>query len=252
MAVVPFRAPGRGKTRLEVRAGAPGLSPSQRATLSRAMLADVSAALACSSVDRVVVAAAGRRAAAAAAALGLEVRLDPPEAHGLNAALAAVTTQLDAATMVVVAADLPSLRGDEVDALLATDADVAVAPTADGGTGGLVRRPPDVIPAAYGVGSAARHRALAAAARLRSAEHDLPGFRRDVDTWEDLYDLLTGPVGAATAAVLARLSDRLLSQPPASGAELSLAGLDDLPQPPQQHVVAEPQQPVDHRGHQPV
>ncbi len=216
------------------------------------MLADVGAALACSAVDRVVVAAAGRRAAAAAAALGLEVRLDPPEGRGLNAALAAVTTQLNAATMVVVAADLPSLRGDEVDALLATDADVAVAPTADGGTGGLLRRPPDVIAAAYGPGSAARHRDLAAAARLRSAEYHLPGFRRDVDTWEDLRTLVTGPVGAATAAVVARLSDRLAWQPPASRTELPLSGLDDLPQPPQQHVVAEPQQSVDDRGHQSV
>jgi 2-phospho-L-lactate/phosphoenolpyruvate guanylyltransferase len=201
VALVPLRSPGAGKTRLATR-----LSPEQRAALAGAMLADVCHALAGSGVDRLVVAAGGAAAVAAAAALGLEVLHDPPDAGGLDPALRAAAARLGpVGTLLVVTADLPRLTAEDVDAVLAADAEVVVAPTSDGGTGALLRRPPTAITTAYGPGSAGRHLRLAREAARRSAVVRRPGFAPDVDTWEDLRRLAVGPLGAATTAVLARL-----------------------------------------------
>jgi 2-phospho-L-lactate/phosphoenolpyruvate guanylyltransferase len=171
VALVPLRSPGAGKTRLAAH-----LTIEQRAALAGAMLADVCSALAAASVDRIVVAAGGPAAVAAAAALGLEVVADPPGCDGLDAALRAVDGRLGRrGTSLVVTADLPRLAADDVRAVLEVEAPIVIAPTTDGGTGVLLRRPPAAIPTAYG------------------------------DTWDDLRRLAVGPLGAATTAVLSQL-----------------------------------------------
>jgi 2-phospho-L-lactate guanylyltransferase (CobY/MobA/RfbA family) len=83
-----------------------------------------------------------------------------------------------------------------------------VAPTRDGGTGGLLRRPGDVIATRYGGASGLRHLRLAQQAGVSTARVDLPGFAHDVDTWADVADLRDAPVGQATAAVIASLPSR--------------------------------------------
>jgi 2-phospho-L-lactate/phosphoenolpyruvate guanylyltransferase len=211
IAVVPLRSPGVGKTRL-----APALTVEERAALAGAMLADVVAALRAAPVDRIVVAAGGPAAAAAAAALGVEVVTDPAAlatstspAVRLDAAIAAAASRLgDPVDLLVVAADLPRLTGEAVTRLVTEAAEVVVAPTRDGGTGGLLRRPADACSTAYGVGSAARHATLARAAGCRTTVLDLLGFREDVDVAADLDRLRSrpdAPLGPCTAAVLARL-----------------------------------------------
>jgi 2-phospho-L-lactate/phosphoenolpyruvate guanylyltransferase len=202
VALVPLRAPGAGKTRL-----AGHLDVDQRAALAGAMLADVAAVLVgCRALDRVVVAAGGPSAVAAAAALGLEVVADPPHVRGLDGALRAAALRIGhARQLLVVAADLPTLTPDDVDAVLACPAAVTVAPTRDGGTGALLRRPPDAITTTYGPGSCRRHLRLARAAGWTTAVVDRPGFAFDLDTVEDLRLAGTGRVGPATAAVLAAL-----------------------------------------------
>lgn len=198
LALVPVRSPGEGKTRL-----ASELTREERAALSGAMLADVTAALAASRVARIVVVAGGAPAAAAASALGLDVLLDPPTVRSLDAALAAAAARIGSVpSSVVVAADLPCLTPADVDALLDSAGDVAVAPTDDGGTGGLLRRPGDAIATAYGRDSAERHLTTAREAGLRTERIHRAGFAADVDTWADLLALPPDGVGAATAAFL--------------------------------------------------
>lgn len=197
VAIVPLRSPGVGKTRLSAVLDGAG-----RAALAGAMLADVVAALADSAVDGIVVAAAGPGAVAAASALGLDVVVDPPGSRSLDRALAAAARAVEADATLVVTADLPLLRGADVDRLLASEAEVVIAPTDDGGTGGLLRRPPTVIGTAYGPGSAERHRRLADAARATVAVVDLPGFRQDVDTAEDLRSVAREQLGPRTATFL--------------------------------------------------
>lgn len=203
-ALVPLRSPGCGKTRL-----AGSLRPEHRAALAAAMFADVIGALGASPIDRILVAASGPEAVAAASALGIDAHIDPPWVADLDGAIGAAAATLGTThELLVVAADLPRLTADDVVGVLTTDAEVVVAPTRDGGTGGLLRRPADRIPTAYGPGSAARHRDLAAAAGATHAERHTAGFRDDVDIDADLAGLQRGTVGPATSKLLAGWADR--------------------------------------------
>ena len=141
LALVPVRDPGRGKSRL---AGVLGVEA--RAALTGAMLADVVTALHGAGMQRIVVLAGGSVAASAATALGVDVLLDPPGEHGLNAALATAARRIRAHASLVVPADLPLLTPDDVTELVGTAGEVVVAATQDGGTGGLLRRPAAGVP----------------------------------------------------------------------------------------------------------
>jgi 2-phospho-L-lactate/phosphoenolpyruvate guanylyltransferase len=200
--VVPLRSPGDGKSRLS-----PGLDRGARAELAAAMLSDVIGALRGSTLDRVVVAASDATAAAVAAALDVEVLLDPPGAAGLDAAIAhAATVVSPDSDLVVVQADLPALTPADVDAVVAAAGAVVIAPTGDGGTGALLRRPATCIPTAFGAGSTAAHRDLARAAGFEPVVLELAGFATDVDTWADLETVAAG-AGPATLAFLGRLAE---------------------------------------------
>ena len=197
-ALVPLQAPGRGKTRL-----AAVLTPAQRSALAVAMVGDVIAAVDEAGVAEVVLVAADETAAAVGRRLGVAVVTDPPGARGLDAALAAAGRHLGGShDLLVVAADLPRLAPDDVRAVLESDAEVVIAPTAAGGTGGLLRRPGNVIGTHYGTDSAERHRAAAAAMGARSALVERRGWYHDVDTFSDLVGLLVTELGARTAEVL--------------------------------------------------
>lgn len=200
--VVPLRSPGDGKSRLS-----PGLDRGARADLAAAMVADVVAALRGAAVDRVVVAASDAAAAAVAAALDVDVLLDPPGAGGLDAAIAHASAVLAPdGDLLVVQADLPALTAADVDAVVTTAAAVVIAPTRDGGTGALLRRPAACIPTAFGADSAAAHRDLARAAGLEPTVLELPGFATDVDVWADLV-AVDADAGPATRAFLSRLAE---------------------------------------------
>ena len=206
VAVVPFRSPGTGKTRL-----ATAIDRTDRAALARAMFVDVVTALIEAELE-VVVAAAGPAAVEAARARRVAVVTDPPGTVTLDDAVGAAAARLRRAdALLVVAADLPLLTADDVHRVVDQPAAVVVAATHDGGTGALLRRPTDVIPTAYGPGSAGGHRALATAAGVEVTCLDLPGFRHDLDTPDDLVALSatgSGRVGAATARLLPGLLER--------------------------------------------
>ena len=198
LALVPVRDPGRGKTRL-----ATVLGPDARAALTGAMLADVVAALHGAGLQRIVVLAGGQVAASAATALGVDVLLDPPGEHGLNAALLAASRRIRANSSVVVPADLPLLTPQDVTALVETAGEVVVAATQDGGTGGLLRRPAWVIDPVYGGRSAARHLLAARQAGYTAERADIPGFTVDVDEPDHLQQVAQHPaLGQVTAHVL--------------------------------------------------
>lgn len=198
-AVVPLRA--GGKTRL-----GPQISLDHRTALAGAMLADVCAALRGAGIVRVVVAANGAAALDAAEGLDVEVLIDAPGSDGLNAAVTHAAGRVDApGGLLVVAADLPRLRAADVARVLDAEGEVVVAPTGDGGTGGLLRRPTEVIATAYGPGSAQRHRRRALAAGVRCSTVVTEGFD-DVDTVHDLQALRDADVGAVTRGVLSRFA----------------------------------------------
>ena len=107
-----------------------------------------------------------------------------------NDALAAATAEVVSSPLVAfVSADLPSIRAQEVEELLhATPGrGIAIARAHDGGTNAIAMRPPGLVGTRFGEpGSAAVHAAL-------GVDHvviDLPGLAFDVDTPEDLAQLL--------------------------------------------------------------
>lgn len=205
--LVPFRAPGRGKTRL-----APELDGDARGELATAMLADVVAAVRAAGVDRILGLVRGGGAEQTVRRLGLEVVPDPRPGAGLDGAVAAAVGDLSTpARVAVVMADLPRITAADVAAVLDRDDAVVVAPTVDGGTAVLLRRPGDIIPTSYGPGSARRHVALARERGLHPAVVQRPGLAHDVDTPGDLAALADGGVGPRTTEVLARLP---ADQPP--------------------------------------
>lgn len=208
LVLLPLRSSPVGLSRL---AGL--LSPAERLRLATAMLTDVVGALHDGGVDRLAVLAGDERAVAIARTLDLPVHTDPPDG-GLDGAVAAAVDRLGAgAPVAVVMPDLPRLSARDVRALLGAAVPVVVAPTADGGTGALVRRPARAIPTAYGPGSSARHLLLAREAGLPTATVRSPGLGRDVDTPADLRSLTPSAVGPATAGFLASLAPRNGAQP---------------------------------------
>jgi 2-phospho-L-lactate guanylyltransferase len=198
--VVPVKRLALAKTRLR------SYGDVLRAELALAFATDVvTAALACPAVAELLVVTDDPRAAAVLSALGARVEPDDPDA-GLNPALSHGAELLRAGRDLGVAAlsaDLPALRPADLAAALAALRPGRRGFVADaGGTGTtLLAAPPGVeLAPAYGPGSRAAH-AASGGTELPAA----PGLRLDVDTPDDLREALRLGVGAATAAVAARL-----------------------------------------------
>ncbi len=195
--IVPVKSLGEAKSRLAAVFG-----PRQRAELVLAMLEDVLSAARAAHDGPLLLVTPDEEYAPAARRAGAELIADA--GGGYNAAVAqalAAAGAREAGAALLLPADQsraqpPDLRS-AIEAL--EEHAVVVAPSRDGGTGLLGLRPPDAIAPAFGVGSAARHRALGEAAGLAVAWLELPSLRDDVD---EAGDLLRGatPLGEATAA----------------------------------------------------
>lgn len=184
-AIIPLKALGAAKGRL---AGV--LDGPERRALATWMARRVIAAChGCDLVGDILVVAGDAEAAGVGIAAGAEaVVVDTP---GLAVALqAADDLTAHATATVIVAADLPAITAADLIAVIqAPPADgpaVVIAPTEDGGTGALLRRPPAVIATAYGPGSALRHAEFAAAAGLAATVVRRRGLAWDVDTPDQL------------------------------------------------------------------
>ena len=68
-----------------------------------------------------------------------------------------------------------------------------MAPAHDGGTNGMLRRPPTVISSRFGPDSLSLHLQEAEAKGVATRIIDLASFRVDVDTPEDLAEVLRWP-----------------------------------------------------------
>jgi FO synthase len=197
-AIIPVKDFARAKTRLS---GV--LMPAQCAALARVMAADVLHALThAPSLDGVVVMGEGTEQAELAARFGCEFAPDDP-ALDLSGNLARNAKRLAARgvkTLLVVPADLPALRADDVERFLGHrhsragnsdigNGDVTIARAArDGGTNALCVSPPDALEFCVGVDSARRHAESATAAGLTARIVDDPAFRSDIDVPEDLRE----------------------------------------------------------------
>jgi 2-phospho-L-lactate/phosphoenolpyruvate guanylyltransferase len=200
-AVVPVKALAESKSRLF-----PERPRSDVEALSLAMMGDVIACLrAVALIDRVVVVTPDVDVAERAVADGALVMLRTEP--GLNPAIEAASAEMAGPQdgVLVVLGDVAAADPGEIGRLLAEAprAGVALAPSRDGGTSALLRRPPDVIPACFGRDSAKRHREAAASAGAPLVELVLPSLAIDVDLSDDALAILARPtLGARTRALL--------------------------------------------------
>lgn len=183
-AIVPLKALDHSKQRLAGR-----LSATERRALMRALFLHVLATcVAAEAIDTTLAIVGDDTGLALARRLSVPAVRDMGE--DLNSALRQATAQLPPeSTSLVVVADLPELTTDDLDAIVAAGQhtpNVLVAPTHDGGTGALLRRPAAVIAPAFGVGSAAAHLDAAREAGVRAGVIMRPGLAYDVDRPADL------------------------------------------------------------------
>ena len=170
------------------------------------MLHDVVRALrAAPGISGVTVLSRDAAAAREASRLGAAFLQEPPGIGDLNAAVRlAQEARADADGLLVVPGDLPLISAADIIALtdaLARAPSVVIAPSRDGGTNGLLLRPPGVMAPAYGPGSAARHQAAARAAGAVVAVVETARWALDIDTPEDLTRARALPGGEALETV---------------------------------------------------
>lgn len=203
-ALVPVKQLSGSKSRL-----APALPPDVLAQLSVAMLSDVlDALLAVPALERVAVVTPDPAVADAVRAVGAEILLrDVP---GLNPSIEDAAATLAPAPdddLLVVLGDVAGARAEDLAKLIdaAPERGIALAPSSDGGTSALLRRPKDVIAAGFGPDSAAVHRERAAQAGVPCVELELESLALDIDEREDLRRFVRGSAdGRRTRALLAR------------------------------------------------
>lgn len=211
-ALVPVKRLPSAKTRLS---GA--LRPAERLALVPAMLGDVLDALrSAPSVERVSVVTSDLAAATAATRTdGVAAVSDGglPWNDGLARAVAWLEPRPTA--VLIVAADLPLVQPEDLEALLAAlpPRGIALGRAHDGGSNALALRPPDALVPNFGVpGSAARHVERAVASGLEAVVVDRPGLAYDLDTPEDVVRFLDAPIGGRrTRALLVGYRNRSAS-----------------------------------------
>ena len=177
------------------------LGPRARRRLVLSMLGDVLEAAAAWPLRLLVTSDAD--AALVAERAGWSIVPDP--GAGLNAAVTAGTQRAvaeEAAALLVLPFDVPLVTPGELSELFAIDADVIISRSDDGGTTGLLRRPPGAIDAMFGPASANAHAEAARRAGLRVRSLRLPGLALDVDDPADLQLLATSarPNGSVQVA----------------------------------------------------
>jgi 2-phospho-L-lactate guanylyltransferase len=187
----------------------PHLGAEAARRLSAVMLTDVlEALLAVSTLSRVAVVTPDEEVAEAARRAGAEtLQLDVP---GLNPCLEAGARKLAGAgdTLLVVLGDVAGARAEDLATLLdaTPPRGAALAPSSDGGTAALVRRPWDVFPPDFGPESTRRHRERAERAGVPCIVTPLPSLALDLDEPPDLERFLeTEGGGRHTRALLLEL-----------------------------------------------
>jgi 2-phospho-L-lactate guanylyltransferase len=189
-AVLPVKSPRNAKQRLSGF-----LSAAQRTTLALLLYKQTLDGLCrATGIDRVVVATSEREIADHARSVGAIV-FDENEqvSHSVSADAACLRAlEMGATTVLLVPIDVPlATPGDFSRLAAAVRPGLVVVPSIDGtGTNALVRTPPDVIQSRFGPGSFRAHMDQASMKGIPAEEFRLQGLMFDIDTPEDVAELL--------------------------------------------------------------
>jgi 2-phospho-L-lactate guanylyltransferase len=202
-AVLPVKAPINAKQRLK-----DSLSPSQREALARLMFQEVFSTL-CTvrGLDRIIVATSDQAVADHASHSGATVFEEHEQrghSHSADAA-ARRAMSLGAATVLLLPIDVPLVTKAEIEDLIdatdrLSDSSVIIVPSSDGtGTNALVRTPPDAIASCFGPGSFQAHLDQARQRGVPAKVLRPAGLLFDIDTPEDVDELLRRAPDSRTA-----------------------------------------------------
>ena len=116
--------------------------------------------------------------------------------------------------VLVIPSDLPLIDRSDIETLLDVDLgspSVVMAPSDDGGTNALLKRPPDAIPSRFGTDSLPLHIQEAESRGIPYRVIPLFSFTTDIDSPEDLLRFLDIPSTTLTSSLVEQmgLKDRL-------------------------------------------
>jgi 2-phospho-L-lactate guanylyltransferase len=200
-ALVPLKRLDYAKTRLATVLDPPGRVRVMRALLDHT-LAQVQAA---PSVATVTLVSSAAEAPAIAKAHGV-AHFDDRGLPWNDALAAAIAEAVRAEAVAIVSADLPLLTTEDVEQLVAAlrEHGAVIARATDAGTNAVAMHPAGAMRTTFGSrGSAALHAELARAAGLTPVIVDVEGLAHDLDTAQDLEDVLRRPMAVEVRAVLA-------------------------------------------------
>lgn len=201
-AVLPVKSPQNAKQRLRGF-----LSASERETLARILFKQTLAALCrAQGIDQVAVATNDLEVAEHARRSGTMVFSESEQlSHSASADAACLhAMKLGATTVLLVPIDVPLATPADFSQLsAAARPGLIVVPSADGtGTNALARTPPDVIESRFGPGSCVAHLDQARSKGVHAEVLRLRGLMFDIDTPEDVAELLSVAHDSDAAAFL--------------------------------------------------
>ena len=198
--LIPFKDPARGKTRL-----AELLTQEERRSLAWAMFEDVSRAVTAARLpDSIFLVSAFAPAVDRALSFGWDALVE--ESQQSESASVDWASQILAGrgfeTVMRLPADVPLIRGEDVDRLLSIELEAPAAvlvPSRDGtGTNAILRCPPLLFPSRFGPNSLALHGQEAAEVGVQCGVIENPRIGLDIDEPGDVELFLS--LGAGTAA----------------------------------------------------
>ena len=140
------------------------LTQDEKIGLSLAMLEDVIEVVrGIGEIEPVVIVTRDARVGKIAEKYGIEVIREPEEVRGEGPAVdygAGILEGRGIERLLVIPSDMPQVSGEDLEKILAVDPgtpSVVMAPAHDGGTNGMLRRPPTVIPSRFGPDSLSLH-----------------------------------------------------------------------------------------------
>ena len=189
-AILPVKSPQNAKQRLTGF-----LAVEQRETLARMLYRQTLSALCqAEGIDQVVVATSDAEIADHARRSGVMVFEEVEQvSHSVSADAACLRAmEMGASTVMLVPIDVPTVTPADFTQLAASARPgLIVVPSSDGtGTNALVRTPPDCIQSRFGPGSFRKHLDQALSKGLPADVLRLPGLMFDIDTPEDVAELL--------------------------------------------------------------
>ncbi len=190
-AILPVKSPQNAKQRLTGF-----LAVEQREALARLLYRQTLAALCqAEGIDRIVVATSDPEIAAHARRSGALVFEENEQvSHSVSADAACLRAmEMGASTVLLVPIDVPTVTSADFSRLAAcVRPGLVVVPSSDGtGTNALVRTPPNCIESCFGPGSFRKHLDQARSKGLRTDVLRLRGLMFDIDTPEDVAELIT-------------------------------------------------------------